>query len=64
MQYYKVKYIWNVDNSNHTSWKMTEKESDKYIKKLKRENKLSANNSKILRGKSFILYKNIRRVKA
>ena len=57
---YVIKYYDNIFSNNRTSWKMTKSEANRMKSRMKKQNKISINNSKIIRGKPFELYKRIK----
>ncbi len=57
---YVVKYYDNTFSENRTSWKMDKSEANRMVSRMKKTNKISINNSKIISGKPFEMYKRIK----
>ena len=57
---YDVKYKSEITNASLSMPNKTKASASKFVKKLKRENRISAHNSKILHGKVFRPYSNIK----
>lgn len=60
---YIVKYKWDVTGSNSKSSFSNKSKAMKFVKELKRENKISAHNTSVIRGKAFKPFKNIKLVR-
>lgn len=57
---YEVVFTSNVNDKRITLPVKNKAEANAKVRKLKKENQISRNNSKIISGESFILYKDIK----